>query len=87
MMENVEGMLTTANGNFVIEAIDRMVKLGYTVCMKKVYMHEYGIPQRRKRVIIVGNREGKDFLFSRPQIKASEYTYEVKKIDKDFFEE
>ena len=75
MMENVEGRLTTANGNFVIEAIDRMVKLGYTVCMKKVYMHEYGIPQRRKRVIIVGNREGKDFLFPRPQIKASGYRY------------
>ncbi len=63
MMENVEGMLTTANGDFVVEAVDRMVKLGYTVCIKKVYMHEYGLPQRRKRVIIIGNREGKNFSF------------------------
>ncbi len=75
MMENVEGMLTTANGNFIIEAIDRMIQLGYTVCIKKVYMHEYGIPQRRKRVIIVGNREGKDFLFPRPLIRATGYRY------------
>jgi len=75
MMENVEGMLTTANGNFVIEAIDRMVKLGYTLFMKKVYMHEYGIPQRRKRVIIIGNREGKDFQFPKTTGRATGYRY------------
>ena len=75
MMENVEGMLTTANGNFVIEAIDRMVKLGYTLCMKKVYMNEYGVPQRRKRVIIVGNREGKEFQFPKVKGNASGYRY------------
>lgn len=75
MMENVEGMLTTANGNFVIEAIDIMVKLGYTLFMKKVYMHEYGIPQRRKRVIIIGNREGKDFQFPKKTGRATGYRY------------
>ena len=75
MMENVEGMLTTAKGNFVVEAIDRMIQLGYTVCMKKVYMHEYGVPQRRKRVVIIGNREGKVFQFPKPQIKATGFRY------------
>ncbi len=75
MMENVEGMLTTANGDFVIEAIDRMIRLGYTLYMKKVYMHEYGVPQRRKRVIIIGNREGKDFQFPPILGCASGYRY------------
>ena len=75
MMENVEGMLTTANGNFVVEAIEQMISLGYSVYMKKVYMHEYGIPQRRKRVIIVGNREGKDFHFPKTLSSASGYRY------------
>lgn len=75
MMENVEGMLTTAKGDFVVEAIDRMIQLGYTICMKKVYMHEYGVPQRRKRVIIIGNREGKDFQFPTPQTKAKGFRY------------
>ena len=67
MMENVEGILTTANGFYVVECIKKMIELGYSVYLKKVYMQEYGIPQRRKRVIIIGNREGKRFVF--PPIK------------------
>lgn len=66
MMENVEGILTTTNGDFIINCIQGMISLGYTIYLKKVYMQEYGIPQRRKRVIIVGNREGKTFDFPKP---------------------
>lgn len=75
MMENVEGMLTTAKGDFVVEAVERMIQLGYTICIKKVYMHEYSVPQRRKRVIIIGNREGKDFEFPLPQTVATGSRY------------
>ena len=66
MMENVEGILTTINGKFIVACIQGMISLGYTVYLKKVYMQEYGIPQRRKRVIIIGNREGKSFEFPKP---------------------
>lgn len=75
MMENVEGMLTTGNGDFVVSCIKEMIKLGYTVCMKKVYMLEQGIPQRRKRVIIVGNREGKNFVFPKALYHATGSIY------------
>lgn len=75
MFENVEGMLTTGKGSFIVECVDKMSKLGYTLCIKKVYMHEYGVPQRRKRVIIVGNREGKDFVFPGTETQASGYRY------------
>lgn len=75
MMENVEGILTTTNGSFIVDCIRGMISLGYSVCMKKVYMHEFGIPQRRKRVIIVGNREGKSFDFPKPLIQASGRLY------------
>ena len=44
MMENVEGILTTTNGSFIVDCIKGMISLGYSVCMKKVYMHEFGIP-------------------------------------------
>ena len=33
-------------------------------------MQEYRIPQRRKRVIIIGNREGKEFCFPKPNEEA-----------------
>ena len=46
-----------------IKCIKKMIELGYSVYLKKIYMQEYAIPQRRKRVIIVGNREGKSFHF------------------------
>lgn len=75
MMENVEGILTTTNGSFIVDCIQGMISLGYSVYMKKVYMQEYGIPQRRKRVIIIGNREGKSFDFPKPLTVASGKIY------------
>ena len=75
MVENVEGILTTANGIYIIECIKKMIELGYSVYLKKVYMHEYGIPQRRKRIIIVGNREGKNFLFPKKKENATGSIY------------
>lgn len=75
MMENVEGILTTAKGIYVVECIKKMVELGYSVYLKKVYMQEYGIPQRRKRVIIIGNREGKSFHFPKEKQVASGSIY------------
>lgn len=77
MMENVEGILTTANGTYLIECIKKMISLGYTVSLKKVYMQEYGVPQRRKRVIIVGNREGKHFDFPAPLVVANGMIYRL----------
>lgn len=66
IMENVEGLLTANNGAFLIEAITRLLEAGYWVRAKKIYMEQYGLPQRRKRVIIVGNREQCKFDFPEP---------------------
>lgn len=75
MMENVEGILTTAKGQYLVECIKKMIELGYSVYLKKVYMQEYGIPQRRKRVVIVGNRDGKKFLYPPPTQEAAGSLY------------
>ncbi|HEU5229852.1 MAG TPA: DNA cytosine methyltransferase [Ktedonobacteraceae bacterium] len=66
IMENVEGLLTANNGIFLIEAITRFLEAGYWVQTKKIYLERYGLPQRRKRVMIVGNLEQCAFSFPEP---------------------
>lgn len=61
LMENVEGLLTSNKGEYVLEASKAFIQLGYKIRVEKVYSHEYGVPQRRKRVFIIGNRMGHDF--------------------------
>lgn len=66
LMENVEGLLTSNNGEYISETVKAFIKLGYSIRLEKVYSHEYAVPQRRKRVIIIGNRIGIDFSFPEP---------------------
>ncbi len=68
LMENVEGLLTANNGKYVYEAASAFVRSGYQIRIEKVYAQEYGVPQRRKRVIILGNRLGIDFKFPEPKM-------------------
>jgi len=75
IMENVEGILTAAGGRYIVECLNRIIKLGYSVSLEKVYAQEYGIPQRRKRVFLVGNLEGKVFNFPLPDQRASGAIY------------
>ena len=67
IMENVEGLLTMRGGSFIIEAITRLLGVGYWIRARKIYMEDYGLPQRRKRVIVVGNLEGSEFDFPPPR--------------------
>lgn len=71
LMENVEGLLTSNNGNYVFEAAKAFINLGYDIRIEKIYAQEYGIPQRRKRVLIVGNRLGYDYEMPKPILVAS----------------
>lgn len=57
-MENVEGLLTANKGKYLFELTKAFIKLGYKVRIDKIYATEYGVPQRRKRVFIIGNRLG-----------------------------
>lgn len=65
-MENVEGLLTSSNGEYVAQIVKAFINLGYKIRLEKIYAQDYGIPQRRKRVIIVGNRLGINFTFPKP---------------------
>ena len=63
VMENVEGLLTSGGGTHVRDTVAAFLEAGYLLNVEKVYAQGYGIPQRRKRVLIVGNRLGCDFSF------------------------
>ena len=56
--ENVKGMLSLNNGQFIEDIISDFKDVGYHVEYKLVDMINYGVPQTRKRVIIIGNRIG-----------------------------
>lgn len=53
IMENVEGMLTFLKGEIYRQIIDLFSSLGYNAKGKLLYAHKYGVPQKRKRVIII----------------------------------
>ncbi len=71
VMENVEGLLTNDDGSHVRDTVAAFLEAGYSLNLEKVYAQGYGVPQRRKRVLIVGNRLGHDFLFPEPVTRFS----------------
>lgn len=54
VMENVPGILTIADGTIPDQIVERFAEYGYAVAYKKLNTAEYGVPQKRERVIFVG---------------------------------
>jgi DNA (cytosine-5)-methyltransferase 1 len=62
LMENVEGMSSATNeaGESVLEHIcGQFSSLGYRVRSQVVDAADYGVPQHRKRLLIIGTRNGR----------------------------
>jgi len=56
IMENVEGIRTLAKGEIYNGIIKLFNSLGYNSLGRILHANEYGVPQKRKRVIIIGTR-------------------------------
>lgn len=67
IFENVEGLLTSGNGEAVSALVREFLRIGYTVRLEKVNLAGFGVAQTRKRVLIIGNRMGVDFAFPEEQ--------------------
>lgn len=81
--ENVKGILSMKKGK-VFEMIKKdFKKLGYNVDAKLLNAAEYGIPQARERVVIIGNRIGVKNPYPKPTHWVDSKKYESKKGLKD----
>lgn len=56
--ENVKGLLSMENGEIIKMIIKDFEDIGYKVDYKLLNAAEYGVPQMRERVIIIGNNIG-----------------------------
>jgi DNA (cytosine-5)-methyltransferase 1 len=56
--ENVKGLLSMQKGKVIEMIVDDFKSLGYNVDYKLLKSSNYGVPQNRERVVIIGNRLG-----------------------------
>ena len=66
IFENVRGMMSMKNGMLFEELLSLFNNLGYTVQYQVLNAAEYGVPQIRERVIVVGTRDELSFNFPEP---------------------
>lgn len=70
VFENVTGLLSARDENGVLyfdEMKDEFRKQGYAVEHRTLLASDYGVPQNRKRVILVGQREQQSFTYPTPK--------------------
>jgi DNA (cytosine-5)-methyltransferase 1 len=92
--ENVKGLVSMEKGKVLEMIISDFAKLGYTVNYKILRASDYGVPQHRERVIIIGNRLGLDNVFPKkthgldiPHVSVSDvckHLYDIRTRDDSF---
>lgn len=69
VMENVPNLLTNENGLFKSELISLFESLGYSTSAEVLSATDFGVPQNRRRAVIIGKLDGKA-----PEVRRSGYT-------------
>jgi DNA (cytosine-5)-methyltransferase 1 len=72
VMENVPDMETFQDGELVDRIVDEFRKLGYRVSHQVLDAVDYGVPQRRKRLFIVGTKLGGGIVWPAPRLTEEE---------------
>ena len=63
ILEKVTGMVGKKNKKILDAIMHRFFKLGYVMSTKVLSAEHYGVPQRRRRTIVIGNSKGYEFRF------------------------
>lgn len=66
VFENVRGILGTNKGEDWREIVAAFGKLGYTISYRLLDALDYGAPQQRERMFLVGHKLEREFLFPEP---------------------
>ena len=94
VVENVAGIKSSSNGEVVKKIEDGIFKAcGLTVKHKLLYAHEYGVPQKRARVVFVGVKDKKGFDFesikktcgsdiNKPYVTVKDAIYDLPRLNK-----
>ena len=78
--ENVKGMTTLGKGEVFKQIVEDFAAAGYTIYHKLLSSEEYGVPQIRKRVILVGVRNDIEFEYQYPEPAYGDEKKGLKKI-------
>ena len=65
ILENVSNLATHDKGRTLTVMLQALSSIGYCVNYKILNAKDFGVPQNRERVIIIGNREGLTFDFEK----------------------
>jgi DNA (cytosine-5)-methyltransferase 1 len=66
LFENVKGLLSMQNGDLAKNIVSLFESLGYKVVYKVLNAADYGVPQIRERVIMIGTKLGTAFNYPQP---------------------
>ncbi len=66
LIENVTGLLACKNKHILKKIFSYFERLGYSMDARVLSAEEYGVPERRRRAVIVGVKDGLRFEFPRP---------------------
>lgn len=77
VFENVPGLISAGKGKYLKHMRQLMTQAGYATDYKILNAADYGVPQNRKRVILVGWRKDAKLKSSYPQFPVVERQYTV----------
>jgi len=66
LFENVRGILATNKGQDFANIVSSFASLGYHIEYRILDAEDYGVPQQRERMFIVGHKLEKPFLYPKP---------------------
>jgi DNA (cytosine-5)-methyltransferase 1 len=79
VFENVLGLITAGNAEYLNEMLETFSDMGYSVTVDTLNAEDFGVLQKRRRVIIIGRKvDNDDTHFQFPELKKTENKWQIK---------